>query len=171
MTIHEYCANEKWVSVKMRYEYILVHEDKYVFSHINKDNKLDFKTINKWRLTGLAVLSIFLVYIAILTWNAIANQFYSWLPFPLICLSMLIVAFFRILFLETSASVIRKEAIIDVYTAKKRIRRIIPDDNLYMKYKDEKNRTKIRKILLPIDKVEREVAIRFLREYKILMKK
>jgi hypothetical protein len=157
MTIQDYCTNEMCERIKMRYEYILIHEDKYVFSYINKGNEIDIKTMPQRHLLSMFVLPLFLIIPFIILKDAIFRYEVFFISlYTLIIFSVLAICFYQF-FYVTSTSVIEKDKVMNVYISKR-------INSVYIKYRNNKKRG----IMLPIDKQERELALQLLRKHKIL---
>jgi len=161
MKIQDYCANENCISIKMRYEYILFKENEYVISYINNKDEIDLHSMPKRRYLTIIAPLIFIVFFLFMIWESMQRQNYFFLSLFSFFSILFFIGYFHLLFYLTNESIIKKERIIKIYKGK-----II--NSLFIKYRDNNNRVKIRRILFMANKHLKESTIQNLKKYGML---
>ena len=165
MNIHDYCEKECCDKIKLRFEYILIHGDRFIFSGLNKKEEVDLQTTSKRRLISLVViLPLLFVFLSFMIWIVKQNSFLFILFISFAIFSLVI--YFYYIVCETSIPIIQKEKIIKIYDSKW-TKWLSNNRAICIKYEDSKNKIKIRRLLLPINKNELEQAIALLNKYNI----
>jgi hypothetical protein len=152
--------------IKMRNEYILIHDDKFVISRFHKDREIDFQTTPKWHRLRivLGAIILLLVFVFILLPLPNMSSASQALIKALSCslLGAFGVYYFHECFYFSDVSEIQKEKITEIRLTKTR--------SIVIEFRNGK-RKRGRMILLPAEKQERELALQLLRDNKVLAAK